>query len=146
MQKLKLRFSYKSRCVMKIVHIEPSFNGEMPLSKLRLNDFELHGRSYLTVLCSESCVNPLCELYPGLSLIGIDARGFHLTLETDKGLPTRPDIYLKEVYGLQPHELNLQSGFTISDVEYVAKKLNLTKRQNLNVSKAVQILKSAGLC
>jgi hypothetical protein len=45
--------------------------------------------------------------------------------------------YLFEVYGLEPSDLDLQDGtFDIAEVERLAEKYNLTKRENMTLEKA----------
>lgn len=43
-----------------------------------------------------------------------------------------PAEYLKEVYGLEPGDLNLQSGFDLAEVKRLAKKFNLSTKQDIN--------------
>ena len=53
--------------------------------------------------------------------------------------------YLKEVYGLEPGDVDLQESDTIEDVERIAKKYGLTKRENMTPKMATLILKRVGI-
>ena len=49
--------------------------------------------------------------------------------------------YLKEVYGLDPSDLDLQDGtFDIAEVERLAIKFGLTRKENMSLERARQIL------
>lgn len=131
---------------MKVINInkETFFEDEecFSLSELQINDFELYGRKYKTVLCSADCANDLMEMFPGLSVIGENAEGVHLTQKDNNGVPVNPVDYLKEVYGLEPNDLSLPFGFTVDQVEHFASKYNLTRKENMSLQKAITVLKT----
>ena len=49
--------------------------------------------------------------------------------------------YLKDVYGLEPNDVELSESDTIKDVERIAEKYGLTKLEDMTLEKAVRILK-----
>ena len=49
--------------------------------------------------------------------------------------------YLKEVYGLEPEDVNLEVTDTIEDVEWIAQKYDLTKKEDMTIKKATRVLR-----
>lgn len=58
------------------------------------------------------------------------------------GMAATPTQYLKDVYGLELNDLDLVKGqFDIPEVERLAKKYGLTKREKMTVAMAKAVLK-----
>lgn len=58
-----------------------------------------------------------------------------------------PEQYLKAVYGLEPSDLDLDLGegsFDIEEVERLAEKYNLTRKENISLQQAKAIMKTVG--
>lgn len=56
-------------------------------------------------------------------------------------MKTAAEKYLKEVYGLEPEDVDLEKTDTIEDVEWIAEKYGLTKKEDMTLKKATQVLK-----
>src|SRR6185503_16107402 len=120
------------------------FEEKFNLAELQINEFQLYGRTYKKVICSESCANLLMKMFPELSVIGVDQRGVHLTQKTDQGYLTSAVSYLKEVYGLDPNDINMQSNDMRADIDIYAEHLGLTKIQDWDFGKARKMFVKMG--
>lgn len=112
------------------------------------SEFEgLDGRIYKTkFVYTVKQANDFIALRPEYGVLAEIESGIHLALLTDEGAvpPSRAAKYLKEVYGLEPGDVDLQPSDTVEDVDRIAKKYGLTKKAEMSVEKAAQVMKRFG--
>lgn len=107
----------------------------------------LDGRVYKTkFVYSVKEANDFVAVRPEYGVLAEIESGIHLALLSDEGTvpPSRAAKYLKEVYGLEPGDMDLKPSDTIEDVERWAKKCGLTPIGQMTVQKAAQFMKRFG--